>query len=502
YSDRVNAYCGSKAFIVNRIGDFGFLVGILLLFWSLVQVGSPAVSFRSIEANIDKLVDLSVTLPIWLGSGELGLLTLIGLCFFLGACGKSAQLPLYIWLPDAMAGPTPVSALIHAATMVTAGVYMICRLSFLYTEAPGASAVIAWTGALTALFAAIIAMNQNDIKKVLAYSTVSQLGYMFLAAGCGAYTAAMFHLVTHAFFKALLFLGAGSVILALHHEQDMRRMGGLARRLPRTHVVMVIGVASIMGVPFFSGFFSKDEILLSAFLAHDLPGHQALYAIGLVTAGITAFYMSRLLFMTFYGKSRVAREIRGDLHEPSGWVLWPLYLLALLAFVGGSVGLPQFWGDMIGVENSDSLGRFLASSVVATQAHEISPATEWRLVEAAVGAAALGFTVAFSLYLWRRDLPDRLAGRFSGLYRLLAGKFYIDELYDATIVRPLVWLSDQVLARRVDVGLIDGLVVNGSARAVRGLAGHALKYLQSGLTQGYLLIMVVGTFVIVAYMLG
>src|SRR5262249_39980369 len=270
--------------------------------------------------------------------GEWKFATLVGLCFFLGAVGKSAQIPLYVWLPDAMAGPTPVSALIHAATMVTAGVYMVCRMSFLYAEAPGASAGIAWTGAGTAVFSATIAIAQTDIKKVLAYSTVSQLGYMFLAAGCGAYSAAIFHVVTHAFFKALLFLGSGAVILAVHHEQDTDKMGGLRPLIPWTQRWFASGVAAIAGFPFLSGFFSKDEILLSAYLAHDVPGHEVLYALALGTAGLTALYMCRLHFRTFLGKSRVDAEVRSHVHEPNQWILAPLAVLGVLSIFGGFLG--------------------------------------------------------------------------------------------------------------------------------------------------------------------
>jgi NADH-quinone oxidoreductase subunit L len=505
YSDEFNAYCGSKAFIVNRIGDAGFLVGIFLLFWSLAEAGVPAVSFRGIEAGFDKIVDMTVTLPAWipgLGGAVWGLPNLIGLCFFLGACGKSAQLPLYVWLPDAMAGPTPVSALIHAATMVTAGVYMVCRLSFLYAAAPGASAVVAWVGALTAIFSATIAITQTDIKKVLAYSTVSQLGYMFLAAGCGAYTVAMFHVVTHAFFKALLFLGAGAVIIAMHHEQDMQKMGGLRSKLPNTHVVMAIAVLAIAGFPGFSGFFSKDEILLSAFLAHDVPGHYALWAIGVITAVITAFYMSRLLFLTFYGTSRVEAGVRSHLREPVAWVMWPLYILAALSVLGGFMGLPQFWGDMFNIPESDSLGNFLALTVVAAPHHEIAHSTELWLIATAIAAALLGLAVGYWLYVSRPDLPERLAARFAGIYRTLLEKYYVDEFYDRSVVRPLVALSDRILFRGVDAGLIDGIAVDGSARTVRAVAAHGLKYLQSGLAQGYLFLMIVGTVAIMAYLLG
>jgi NADH-quinone oxidoreductase subunit L len=345
YGDRHNAYCGSKAFIVNRIGDFAFLVGLFLLFSALVDIGQPTVAFRDIERNFSQITDAVIAVPAWLPFGpSYQLVNVVGICFFLGACGKSAQIPLYVWLPDAMAGPTPVSALIHAATMVTAGVYMVCRLSFLYAAAPAASAVIAWTGGITAIFAATIAITQTDIKKVLAYSTVSQLGYMFVAAGCGAYSA------------ALLFLAAGAVILAMHHEQDMEAMGGLRRRIPRTRWTFLIGTLAIAGFPPLSGFFSKDEILVAAYTA-AVPGHDWLYAIGLVTAGVTAFYMFRLYFRIFRGKSRVPHDVRERMEDPPGTVIVPLYILAAFAAVAGFAGLPQVWGDLswIGIEDSNAV---------------------------------------------------------------------------------------------------------------------------------------------------
>jgi len=502
YGDNYNAYAGSKAFIVNRIGDFGFLVGFLLLFWSLADAGAPAVAFRDIQASIGHIAAQSVMLPAWLGGAEIGLATLICLCLMLGAFGKSAQIPLYVWLPDAMAGPTPVSALIHAATMVTAGVYMVCRFSFLFELAPGALAVLTWVGGLTALLSATIAMAQMDIKKVLAYSTVSQLGYMFMAAGCGAYGYAMFHVVTHAFFKALLFMSAGAVIVSLHHEQDMRNMGGLRRKLPRTHLVMLAGVAAIAGFPLTSGFLSKDQILTSLYLAHDLPGHGILYGIALFTAGLTAFYMCRMLFMTFYGDSRASQEVYSHAHDPSNWIMWPLYVLAALSIFGGVFGVPQFWGDMLGIEHSDSLGNFLSASVVTAPHHEISHATEWRLIGAAVSMAGSGFALAYLLYMARPELPDRIAKALGSLHEAAVNKFYVDEFYDAVIVRPLVVVSDKLLFRGIDAGLIDGAFVNGTASTVRAVAAGGLKYLQSGFTQFYFLTMVAGALAILVYLLG
>jgi NADH-quinone oxidoreductase subunit L len=500
YGDQYNAYCGMKAFVVNRIGDFGFLIGIFLILWVLADAGAT-LNFREIQAALPSFVERTVAVPEWLG-GEWRLTTLIGLCLFVGAIGKSAQIPLYVWLPDAMAGPTPVSALIHAATMVTAGVYMVCRMSFLYAEAPGASALIAWTGGITALFAASVAIAQTDIKKVLAYSTVSQLGYMFVAAGCGAYSAAIFHVGTHAFFKALLFLGAGAVILAMHHEQDTDRMGGLRKRLRRTHAVFLVGVLAIAGFPPLSGFFSKDEVLLAAWSAEAVPGHRWLWGIGLLTAAITAFYMFRLHFRTFAGESRVPAEVEHHgVHEPAATVLAPLYVLAFLSVVAGFAGLPQVYGDLLGVPESNSLANFL-HDVVPAGAHHVSHATELSLAGLAILAALLGTGVAWLLYVARPELPVRIRTGAAALHRLVANKYYVDEVYDALLVRPLIAISDRVLFRGVDAGLIDGFAVNGSAGSVRALADDALKYLQTGLTQGYLITMVAGAFAVLAWLLA
>jgi NADH-quinone oxidoreductase subunit L len=498
YGDRWNAYCGSKAFLVNRIGDFGFLLGIFLLFSALVQVGTPAIAFAEIERHFDAVSSLTVALPDLLG-GEWRLVNLVALCLFLGACGKSAQIPLYVWLPDAMAGPTPVSALIHAATMVTAGVYMVCRMSFLYAAAPEASAVVAWTGGLTALLAATIALVQTDIKKVLAYSTVSQLGYMFLAAGSGAYGVAIFHLGTHAFFKALLFLGAGAVILAMHHEQDIGKMGGLWRRIPQTHFVFLMGVLAIAGFPLFSGFFSKDAILSAAF-ASSVPGHRALYGIGLFTAALTSFYMFRLHFRTFAGECRAPAQVRDHVREPERVVVTPLWVLAFFSVFAGIVGLPQVWGDMIGVENSDSLGNFLAPVLAAGEAHHLEHSTEYLMAAAAIGMGVAGFALAWLLYVSRPELPERMAAALAGPHRLLLHKYWVDELYDRVLVRPAVWLSDVVLYRALDAGLVDGIGVEGTARGVRGVASHALKYAQTGLTQSYVLLMIAGAVAILGYL--
>ncbi len=503
YLEDHNAMCGQKAFVVNRIGDFGFLIGIFLLFWAFYQAGYPSIEFREMAASVGTLAERTVALPAWLswlpGFPTWKLLTLAGLCLFVGACGKSAQIPLYVWLPDAMAGPTPVSALIHAATMVTAGVYMICRMSFVYSLAPGALATIAWVGGLTALFAGTIGICQKDIKKVLAYSTVSQLGYMFLAVGVAAYSAAIFHLVTHAFFKALLFLAAGSVILGVHHEQDIDRMGGLARRMPWTFATFLVGVLAIAGAPPFSGFFSKDEILLSVYAAH-VPGHVALWGIGVFSAGLTAFYMFRLHYLVFAGETRVPGGA-GSVREPSSWVVYPLVVLAALAAIGGVIGMPDMYGELLGVPNSNSLYYFL-QGVAPSPPHDVGYGTELGLMSAAVASAALGVLLATYLYWLRPDVLPRWTARIRPLYQLLYNKYFVDEFYDRAIVQPLVWVSNVVLFRWVDTRVIDGLGVNGAARVVYDLADRGIKFAQTGFTQSYVFVMLIGAVCIVAWLVA
>jgi NADH-quinone oxidoreductase subunit L len=503
FLDDHNAKCGQKAFVVNRIGDFGFLLGIFLLFWAFAQAGMPTVEFREMAANIGLLASQTVALPAWLsflpGYPSWGLLTLACLCLFVGAAGKSAQIPLYVWLPDAMAGPTPVSALIHAATMVTAGVYMVCRMSFAFSLAPGAMATVAWIGGLTAFFAATIGLAQNDIKKVLAYSTVSQLGYMFLAAGVAAYSSAIFHVMTHAFFKALLFLAAGSVILGMHHEQDITKMGGLRTRMPVTWAVFLVGVLAISGVPPFSGFFSKDEILLAANQAHGIPGNHWLWLLGLATAFLTAFYMFRLYYLVFTGESRADRHTQEHIHESGNWVLFPLVVLAVLSVIGGFFGLPDAYGELFGVQESNSLHHFL-QPVVNSPEHPVDSATEFGLAAITTAVGFAGIALATLLYYWRRDLVPKLVQAIQPLYALVRDRYRIDELYDAVIVRPLAALSRTVLSRGVDQGLIDGLLVNGTANFFRATADGALKYLQTGQAQSYLFGMLVGGALLIAWL--
>ena len=457
---------GKKAFIVNRIGDFGFLLGMFTLFAAFGTLDFASI-FDAAEAdNFQKVF----------GASTLVIATLL---LFVGAIGKSAQIPLYVWLPDAMEGPTPVSALIHAATMVTAGVYMIARSAVLYNIAHTGE-VVAWIGVLTALFAATIALTQNDIKRILAYSTVSQLGYMFLGVGVGAYASGVFHLVTHAFFKGLMFLTAGSVMHAMANELDMRKMGGLKAKMPITHWTFLVGALAIAGFPFLSGFWSKDEILHSAWGSSPL-----IYVIGLVTAFLTAFYMFRLIFVTFYGESRVESEVASHLHE-SPPVMW--VPLAILAIPSALIGLLLGWGG------HDSWFHDFTRSVFPETHHEASGNVFlFMAISSVVGLAGIAF--AWTRYSKRvpSDEPT------NALHKLLANKYYVDEVYNALIVQPIKNGSHFLLWRIVDNGIIDG-IVNGVASIIR-LIGGTLRRLQTGLVQSYIVSMVLGIVLFLAYYL-
>ncbi|HTS45101.1 MAG TPA: NADH-quinone oxidoreductase subunit L, partial [Puia sp.] len=406
-----------------------------------------------------------------------GVLTGITLLLFVGATGKSAQIPLYTWLPDAMAGPTPVSALIHAATMVTAGIYMIARSNILYSLAPLTQTVVAITGLATALLAASIAIKQNDIKKVLAYSTVSQLGYMFLGLGAGAYTAAVFHVMTHAFFKALLFLGAGSVIHAIHNEQDIRKMGGLKKYLPVTHITFLIACFAISGIPPFSGFFSKDAILSAAFKKNPIY-----YVLGVGGAMLTAFYMFRLYATTFLGQFRGTKEQEEHLHESPPAITIPLIILGILSLIGGFVGIPTIYTG-----KEESLEHFLdpifANAAGMRQAREISGSTEWILMICSAGLALVAI-----LYSWNRFRKKPELGEPQGFGKILANKWYVDELYDAIIVRPINALA-KFLNNVVEKSVIDWMV-NGIGRAIQ-YGSRQVRLLQSGQVGGYVLLMVI-----------
>jgi NADH-quinone oxidoreductase subunit L len=473
---------GNKAFWVNRAGDFGFILGLLLMLRTFGSLDFATVLPRAASMPVEP-------------AGQAGVLTVIALLLFVGATGKSAQLPLYVWLPDAMEGPTPVSALIHAATMVTAGVYMVARSHVLFERAPVAMQVVAVVGCLTALFAATIGLVQTDIKKVLAYSTISQLGYMFLACGVGAFGAGIFHLMTHAFFKGLLFLCAGSVIHGLGGEQDMRNMGGLRKRIPVTYWTMLAATLAIAGAPGFSGFFSKDEILLAS-----QKSSTSLWALGVLTAGLTSFYMFRLLFLTFFGKERFDED-RVHIHESPRNMLVPLVVLAILSVGGAWMAAPHLWG---GVNYFD---RFLAP-VLSAPAEAPGTATGsaggtsevlQALFGAPVMAGLLGFLLAWWFYIRSPETPKKLAVSLSAPYKLLAGKYFVDELYAAAIVRPLIWVSDKILFHIVDEGVIDG-AVNGVARVSRD-TGDRLRYINSGNTRSYAAWVVLGVVVFTSLLL-
>jgi NADH-quinone oxidoreductase subunit L len=507
------ASAGKKAFIVNRIGDFGFLIALFLL---IKHFGS---------LNFDQV--FQSVLPMGVEKDGAGMLTAIGILLMVGACGKSAQIPLYIWLPDAMEGPTPVSALIHAATMVTAGVYMVSRSHVIFERAPIALTVVAIIGTLTAFFAATIGIAQTDIKKVLAYSTVSQLGYMFMACGVGAFSAGIFHLMTHAFFKGLLFLAAGSVIHAVGGEQDMRKMGGLRKKIPWTFWCMTAATLAISGIPGFSGFFSKDEILWRAYQAS-----WAYWLVGVVTALLTSFYMFRLWFMTFFGEYRGEAEAEhghgshsasdahgghghGGIHESPKVMVIPLVILAVLSVVGGYVGVPGSLGG------SNRFDKFLGPVFHGSAPSNAQPSavdekgapeketegpepktgvsTELIFTGISVLAALLGFGLAWQLYYRRTDLPDKIAASMSGAYQTLVHKYYVDELYGAVFVKPLINFSTRVLWHGVDQKIIDA-AVNDTGNGARHISDE-VRHMQSGNIRSYAGWIAAGSAVVIGFMI-
>jgi NADH-quinone oxidoreductase subunit L len=464
-----------KAFIVNRIGDFGFLIGMFLIFTTF-----GSLNFNTVFAQASML---SVGTPVVMW---------ITLALFLGATGKSAQIPLFVWLPDAMAGPTPVSALIHAATMVTAGIYMVARCSVLFALAPITMEVVAIIGACTALMAASIGLVQNDIKKVLAYSTVSQLGYMFLALGVGAFAAGIFHVLTHAFFKALLFLGSGAVIHAMHDEQDIRKMGALKSHLPTTYKTFLVGTIAIAGIPPLAGFFSKDEILWKAF-SH---GYYILWLMVLLGAGLTAFYMFRLLSLTFDGEKRW--DAGKHPHEAPATMTIPLIILAVLSAVGGFVGIPVSLGGGNAIEHWLDPIFEKANEKMLLGLHDVE-VLEYVLMGLSVGVALVGIYLARTWYLKRSELPERLSARFATMYRLLLNKYYVDEAYEASVIAPMVKGSEKLLWRGIDVGVIDWFV-NALASAV-GFISRTVRVVQTGVTQSYALVFLVGVIAIVGWLI-
>jgi NADH-quinone oxidoreductase subunit L len=463
----------TKAFLVNRVGDFGFLLGLLLVWYSF-----GSLNYHEIFPTAHEAGNLTMNLlgPFG-GTWEVSVFTLIALLLFTGAVGKSAQVPLHVWLPDAMEGPTPISALIHAATMVTAGVFMVARLAPIYNLSPTAMSVVAITGAVTMVVGATIALTQTDIKRVVAYSTVSQLGYMVMACGLGAYASGMYHLLTHGAFKALLFLGCGSVILALHHEQDMRHMGGLKDKLPITYWTFVVGSLALAGFPLTAGFFSKDDILVSAWSSGDLG--QVLTLVGLLTALLTAFYSFRLVFVTFWGTSHVDPHHVEHLHEPSQTVTAPLIILAFFSILTGYLGIPSFLEPVFATGSETAVPHDSAGPVIML---------------AATIMGLLGIAAAYYVYVLNPDFPERLARQWNSLYQASLHKWYVDEAYDRLFVRPTVAAASG-LWKQVDVQVIDG-AVNGIGRAV-AWGGWLLRLVQSGQTQHYALAMACGIVVMV-----
>ena len=500
-----------KAFVVNRVGDWGLSIGIMLIF----------LNFGSLEyTKVGEVIREGAAHGLF-NVGD-GLFVLIAIALFIGATGKSAQIPLFVWLPDAMEGPTPVSALIHAATMVTAGVYMVARSNWIFQMAPQAMGVVAVIGALTALFAASIAIVQNDIKRVLAYSTVSQLGYMFLALGVGAFSAGVFHLMTHAFFKALLFLGSGSVIHAMHHEQDMRKMGALRKKIPITFATMAIGTLAIAGIPGLAGFFSKDEILWQAFSSPH--GNLVLWIVGVLVAGMTAFYMFRMLFMTFYGESHVDHHTEHHLHESPPTMTIPLMVLAVGSVVAGWVGIPAWLGGSNIIERwLEPVLEPIPIAVAAAKSVEYSHGVEAGIAAVSVVVALIGIYIAYSTYYLKSDRADRVSAQFKGLYTALANKWYVDEIYDAVFVNRAkdlgtgLWSFDASVVDGVVNGAASGTlqsaqgsswwdrwIVDGLVRFVGGFLrtfSSLLRLVQTGYAQNYALVMILGVLILIGYVL-
>jgi NADH-quinone oxidoreductase subunit L len=476
YEKKSASDAGKKAFIVNRIGDFGFALGVMLIFWTF-----GSLNFTNIFENAHEVLAMGG-----------GLVTAMTLLLFMGATGKSAQIPLYVWLPDAMEGPTPVSALIHAATMVTAGVYIVARCHVLFLMAPFTMGVVAVIGAATAMYAASIGLVQNDIKRVLAYSTISQLGYMFLACGVGAFSAGIFHLMTHAFFKALLFLAAGSVMHALAGELNMQKMGGLKKYTPVTFWCFLAATLAISGIPLFSGFFSKDEILWQAFSSPH--GHFLLWLVGVITAGMTAFYMFRLFFMVFLGKSRMDPQVESHAHESPKHMTIPLMVLAVLSVIGGYVGIPASLGG------SNRFEGFLSSVFERGHAAEEvtahAPSAEYLVMIISIAVVLVSIFVAYRFYIKNPGIPKRLAEKYKTAYGILFHKYHVDEIYDKIIVTPLLNLA-LFLWKNFDLLIIDG-TANGMASLV-GWISKVVRKTETGYLRNYALTLVFGAALILVY---
>jgi NADH-quinone oxidoreductase subunit L len=479
FTDPAKAAAGMKAFVTNRIGDAGFLIGMFILFHTFGTLSYAELASR---------MPLAAEVAVW------GPISFACLFLFIGATGKSAQIPLYVWLPDAMAGPTPVSALIHAATMVTAGVYLIVRMSALFVMAPMVLGIVAWIGALTVVMAATIGITQWDLKKILAYSTVSQLGYMFLACGVGAFHAAMFHLMTHAFFKALMFLGSGSVIHAMHEEQDVRKMGGLMKYLPITYFTFMLGWLAIIGVPPLAGFFSKDEILWNAF-ASPL-GSKGLWVMGALGATMTAFYMTRLMALTFWGKGRFGHDVHPHESPPSMTI--PLIVLGVLSVIGGWIGIPHVISEVLPLHPENLLEHWLEPVIAHVEMPHSEPSMEWALMGISVALAGISAWFAYDTYVKNPQRSIFMAKAMGPLYQLVSKKYLVDELYAAAIINPMVATSKRIWFY-IDINLIDRTTYL-AADLVNGMASF-VRTIQNGKTQQYALYMALGLVVIITFVL-
>lgn len=488
YEKKSASDAGRKAFIVNRFGDFGFGLGVILIYLTFGTLHYEPVfaAAGGIAANTINILGTNFSLA-----------TVIALLLFCGAVGKSAQVPLHVWLPDAMEGPTPVSALIHAATMVTAGVFLVARSNPIFSVSATAMNTVAIVGGVTALFAATIALVQNDIKRIIAYSTISQLGYMFMASGVGAYAAGVFHLFTHAFFKALLFLGAGSVIHAMGGEQDIQKMGGLNKYMPWTYWTFLLASLSIAGIPGLAGFFSKDEILWQAFASGQVG--KFVWVLGTLTALLTAFYSFRIIFLVFHREFRGTKEQERRLHESPRLITVPLVVLAVGAVGSGWVGIPPLIGGLVGAGHSNLFGGFLGA-VLGHPESNGTHAQEWAVMSVSIAAGLAGIWIAYFIYLKRTEMPKLISEKFAGLHKVLWNKYYIDELYELTILRPTVWVARNVIVNITDGKIIEG-VVNGVPRAIGRLAERA-RALQTGVLQHYAAVMVLGLIAILLYALA
>jgi len=500
YSDAANAQAGVRAFVVGRLGDVGFVVGSLLLFWSLAKAGAPSIGLHDLEAGIAVLRSSPVVVPSWLGGAELPLPSVIAVCFLLAAVARSAQLPLSAWMSSAMAAPLPAAALIHVSCMVTAGVYLVCRLSPLFVASPGVARWLVWTGAATALFGAAVAAVQADIKRLLAWSTVSQVGLMYVAAGAGAFGAAMYHVIAHGLAKAVLLMGAGIVLLALEKDTDLRRMGGLGSRLVWTRLCMWFGVWALAGLPPSAGFFSQQQILAAGF-AVDLPGRTGLHIVLLASVPLTAFYAARMVLLALHGKTRIAAERRRRIQVPGRLLLGPTVALTAFSVLGLLLGMPQLWGDVFGVRESNSLYWFLAPVFPDVAVPALVAAVEWRLTEIAALLSLVGIGLAVLLYELRPGWSEWLAGRLARPRRALEQGLGLDALESRVVVGPVVSLARRVLADCIETRLLDGTLVNGTGRGLRRLTESLLRPLQSGLVPAQLIVTTAGGLALVAWLL-